>query len=101
MDIVIYKNENFEIRSWDVLKLKDGTHVGVYGIMYQKSGVGEDEPIVCVTTPISSITSKIYPEHVESVIEHCGCFENQMDWWFKTGSHINQKLYINLDRNSK
>ena len=106
MDRVIYKNENLEIRSWDILKLKDGTHVGVFGVAYKKSGVEEGEAILVLKNPVSSIVTEVSPEHVQSVVEHCGCFENQMDWWFKndlkkqeTFGEYMDKVYEQLEEN--
>ena len=104
MSKVIYKNNDLEIRSWDVVKLTNGMIVGIFGAVYEhvsKDNLPFDEntPIYIMTTPISSMTSTCYPEHIVEIVEHCGCFENQMDYCHKHS--VNQPLYIVLNRRQK
>lgn len=104
MSKVIYKNNDLEIRSWDILKLVNGKYAGVFGAVYEHVSTtdlpfDDERPIYMMTNPFSSITSVCYPEHVVEIVEHCGCFENQMDWWHK--NNINQELYIRLDKGQK
>lgn len=98
MSKLLYRNDKFDIRCWDILKVKGGLYVGVFGSIYESSFhiVDEYTKIYCTTNPFSSITSYIYPCHVEEVVEHCGCFDNQMKWWFD--NNVKQPLSIQLER---
>lgn len=97
MSRVIYQGD-FDVRCWDIIKTKDGHFVGVFGSVYENNSetVDENTKIHCTTNPFSSITSYIYPCHIDEIVEHCGCFENQMKWWFD--NNVKQPLYIKLEK---
>ena len=104
MSKVIYKNDKFEVRSWDVVKLTNGIIVSIFGGVYEhipkdQLPLGDDKPIYLLTTPTSYIASKCYPEHIVEIVEHCGCFENQIDYCYKHS--IGQPLYVLLNRGQK
>ena len=104
MSKVIYKNDNIEIRSWDVVKLTNGMIVSIFGAAYDyipdnMFPFDEDKLIYLLTSPFSSMTSTCYPEHIVEVVEHCGCFENQIDYCHKHS--LKQPLYISLKKGQK
>lgn len=95
----LYSKEGFDIRSWDIVRLSNGNITGVIGTEFQNDIIDENTTILLTTSPISSFVSTCYPEHIVEVIEHCGCFENMIDYMFK--HNITNKLYIKLERGEK
>lgn len=104
MSKVIYKDDNIELRSWDIVKLSNGMIVSIFGAVYEnvmntELPFDENTPIYISTTPISSMTSYCYPEHIIEIVEHCGCFENQINSSYK--QQKNQPLHIRLEKGKK
>lgn len=98
MSKIIFHCDEFDVRCWDIIKTKDGHYVGVFGSVYEghELKVDENTKIYCTTNPFSSQTSYIYPCHIEEIVDHCGCFENQMKWWFD--NNVKQPLFIRLEK---
>lgn len=93
---LLFKKDGLEVFTHDVVELTNGKIASIFGSEFQYDMVDENTKILLTTNPISSLTSYCYPKHIKRVIEHCGCFENEMDWWFKSG--VKQELYIHLEK---
>lgn len=98
MSKLLFKKGDMEVKTWDVVRLSTGDVVGVMGAEFQYDTIDENTIITLTSHPVSSHVSSCYPEHIVEVLEHCGCFENQIDWMFKNQGNV--KLHINLERNA-
>ena len=96
MSKLLFKTDKFEVRTWDIVKLSNGMIVLIMGSEFKYPNVDENTKIYLCTHPVSSLTSYCYTCHIVDVIEHCGCFDNAME--FMTKNNLNNPLYIHLDK---
>ena len=76
----------------DIVKLSNGMIVSI-------SWINENTRIFISTTPISSLVSYCYPEHIVEIIQHCDSWEETHDWFFKNHELTNgNPLHIELNR---
>ena len=95
----IFKNDDFEIRPYDIVKLSNGMVVMMSGPMTKTDGSNFEitDKIFVTTTPISSLVSLCYISDIVEVIEHCDTFEKQMDYHSKhMEQFLGNPLHINL-----
>ena len=97
MSKLLFIKDGQEIRTWDIVELTNGMKVMMLGSEFKYPNIDENTRIFLCTSPISSQTSYCYPEHVQTVIHHSGCFENAVDYMFK--NKLSNPLFIKLERN--
>lgn len=81
-----------ELKVNDIVRLTNDMVVCIVGI-------DESTKIFLSTTPISSLISSCYPEHIVEIIQHCDGWEERHDWFFKNHELTNgNPLHIELNR---
>lgn len=102
---LIYKNNDFELHSLDIVQLKNGVYVGVCHPQFfdgMSSEEVENNPIVVTTTPFSSHHSTIYLEHIDRVVAHHENHDDFCHWFFENSELVKGNgLFLKLEKEEK
>lgn len=88
-----------DIKRHNIVELSNGLLVAING--FEKEPLTEDSLVFVMTSPVSSLVSRCYPEHIIRVIEKIDSFEDEMNWWYNNIEIVkNQPLHIALEKES-
>lgn len=102
-EILLFERDGMKVYWQDVVRLTNGMVVAIDGMIGHDDGDEEDDnKIIFSTTPISSICSYCYPEHVQEVVMHFSSFGEQLEWCHENMDMFRgNPLHIELEREKK